>query len=74
MPKMALEKVSIAKAKDSEDSSVKKAIREPLDLLGGLGRFVHSREKVVLKPNLAVARLPGDPAITSIVFISIEKL
>ncbi len=36
-----------------------KAVRESVDLLGGMGRFVKPGQKVLLKPNLLISSTPG---------------
>lgn len=51
-------KVSIVRVKDSIDDGV----REALDLIGGISRFVKSGNRVIIKPNLAYPYPP--PATT----------
>lgn len=48
--------VSIVKCEDYTPSNVLKAVREAINLLGGIERFVRPGQKVLLKPNLLSAR------------------
>lgn len=56
--------VSIVKCSNYEQDEVDRAIRESLDLIGGLGKFVRKGDNVLLKPNL-LAPLPPEEAITT---------
>jgi len=60
-------KVSIIKCKDY--SKVKESIKESLDLLGGLKRFIKRTDKVLLKPNLCDPVKREQAAVTDPVFI-----
>ena len=40
-----------------EQSAVDAAVRQGVELLGGIGQFVKPEEKIVLKPNLLVRAL-----------------
>src|SRR5689334_23245170 len=53
-----MSKVSIVKCEDYEYSKVKNAVRQSLDLLGGIRSFVNPGEKVLLKVNLLIRRKP----------------
>ncbi len=56
--------VSIKRCKGYEPDEVYRAVREALDPLGGMGRFVKRGERVLLKPNLLSAREP-ERAVTT---------
>lgn len=43
---------------------VRRAVREAVDLLGGIERFVRPDERVLLKPNLLAAHLPESAVCT----------
>ncbi|HQP91411.1 MAG TPA: DUF362 domain-containing protein [Candidatus Omnitrophota bacterium] len=45
-------KVSLVKCRDYETDTVEKAVKEAVDLLGGIENFVRPNELVLLKPNL----------------------
>jgi uncharacterized protein (DUF362 family)/NAD-dependent dihydropyrimidine dehydrogenase PreA subunit len=51
--------VALVSCTDYETGQVESAVRRAVDLLGGMGRFVRPRQRVVVKPNLL---LPSDPA------------
>jgi len=51
-------KVSIVKCEDYGFDKVKNAVKESLDLLGGISSFVSPGEKVLLKVNLLIRRKP----------------
>lgn len=50
--------VSIIKCEDYEHNRVKRAVRESLDLLGGISAFVKPGDRVLLKVNLLIRRKP----------------
>lgn len=56
--------VVIKKCGDYVNEEVYKAIKESIDLLGGIGVFVKKGERILLKPNLLSAK-PPDAAITT---------
>ncbi|MFH1655461.1 MAG: DUF362 domain-containing protein [Candidatus Omnitrophota bacterium] len=51
-------KVSIIKCKDYNREKLEKAIRQSVDLIGGISSFVKSSDKVLIKPNLLSAAAP----------------
>jgi uncharacterized protein (DUF362 family)/Pyruvate/2-oxoacid:ferredoxin oxidoreductase delta subunit len=57
-------RVSVIRCPDYEPSRVEVALRECLDLLGGIGRFVGKGQRVCLKVNLLMAAEP-ERAITT---------
>lgn len=57
-------KVSIVKCEDYEPAKVLRAVKEALDLLGGMTQFVHPEQNVLLKPNLLSSR-PPEQAVTT---------
>ncbi len=61
---MVKSKVSIARCPDYSIKSVLKAVKGAVDLLGGMDAFVKRGDRVLIKPNLLVARDP-DKAVTT---------
>ena len=61
---MAKARVSIVKCPDYSDQSVLTAVREAIDLLGGMNAFIGRGDRVLLKPNLLVAKAP-EKAVTT---------
>lgn len=59
---MKKEKVAVCKR---NGRSTKDTVKEALDLIGGLGAFVHSGQRVLLKPNYTGDLSPEDGAVTS---------
>ena len=51
-------KVAIVRCEDYEPGRVQDAVRQALDLIGGLGRVVGAGQRVLLKPNLLRAAPP----------------
>ncbi|HET6456501.1 MAG TPA: DUF362 domain-containing protein [Armatimonadota bacterium] len=56
--------VAIVKCEDYTPSKVFKAVKEAVDLLGGMGQFVSPGQKVLLKPNLLSSRPPDSAVCT----------
>ncbi len=56
--------VSIVKCDTYHEDTVKKQVKEAVDLLGGMKNFVAPGEKVLLKPNLVAGRPPEKCATT----------
>jgi len=56
--------ISFIRQPDYDKNGVYRAIREAIDLLGGIGRFVSPGERILLKPNLLSPASP-DKAITT---------
>ncbi len=56
--------VAIVKCPDYEQSAVDRAVRESIDLLGGMGQFVQPGQKVLLKANLLSATPPERGIVT----------
>ena len=56
--------VSVTKCSSYERTAVDAAVRECLDNLGGIGRFVSKGETVLLKPNMLSPKSP-DKAVTT---------
>ncbi len=59
-----MHKVAVVQCSSYEESQVKEAVCKTLDLLGGLESFVKPASKVLLKPNLLLARNP-EGAVTT---------
>jgi uncharacterized protein (DUF362 family)/Pyruvate/2-oxoacid:ferredoxin oxidoreductase delta subunit len=56
--------VAIVKCPDYRQPAVDRAVRESIDLLGGMGQFVHPSQKVLLKVNLLSATPPEKGVVT----------
>jgi uncharacterized protein (DUF362 family)/Pyruvate/2-oxoacid:ferredoxin oxidoreductase delta subunit len=56
--------VAIVKCPDYQQPTVDRAVRESIDLLGGMGQFVQSGQKVLLKVNLLSATPPERGIVT----------
>lgn len=67
--------VAIAACPDYEVDRVESAVRNGIDLLGGIGRFVKNGEKILIKPNLLISKDP-EKAVTThpAVFRAVLKL
>ena len=51
-------RVSIVKCQDYTPSNVLRAVKEAVDLIGGIERFVAPGQKVLIKPNLLSPKPP----------------
>lgn len=56
--------VAVVRCANYEPARVEEALRRALDLLGGIGHYVHPGQRVVLKPNLLRAA-PPEAAVTT---------
>jgi uncharacterized protein (DUF362 family)/ferredoxin len=56
--------VAVARCTSYAEQEVEAALERSLDALGGMERFVHRGESIVVKPNLLVGRAP-DRAVTT---------
>jgi len=56
--------VSIARCPDYDRVKTYSAVRQAVDLLGGIKEFVNAGERVFIKPNLLKARRPEDAVTT----------
>ncbi len=61
---MAKVKVSIVRCPDYSDKSVLRAVKEAVDLVGGMDAYVKPGDRVLLKPNLLSAKDP-ERAVTT---------
>ena len=61
---MAKAKVSIVRCSDYSEKSVLRAVKGAADLLDGMGAFVRTGDRVLIKPNLLSARDP-EKAVTT---------
>jgi uncharacterized protein (DUF362 family)/Pyruvate/2-oxoacid:ferredoxin oxidoreductase delta subunit len=59
-----MNKIAIVKCADYQQDKVDRAVRESLNLLGGIERYVWPGAKVLIKPNLITARRPDEAATT----------
>ncbi|MFA4910757.1 MAG: DUF362 domain-containing protein [Desulfobacteria bacterium] len=57
-------KVAIIKCEDYQKEKVYEAVRESVDLLGGIGGFIRDGDRVLLKPNLLSGKTP-EKAVTT---------
>jgi len=62
-------KVSIVRCNDYDSAGLKRALRESLDLIGGLGAFIKRSGRVLIKPNLLSARRPEEAVDTHPAFV-----
>jgi uncharacterized protein (DUF362 family)/Pyruvate/2-oxoacid:ferredoxin oxidoreductase delta subunit len=56
--------VSIVKCQDYDEARVLSALRQSIDLIGGIQTFVKKGSRVLLKPNLLIGRSP-EKAVTT---------
>ncbi len=56
--------VSLARCDDYDPEKVQAAVRRAVDLMGGIGSFIRSGERVLIKPNLLKGRPPADAVTT----------
>jgi uncharacterized protein (DUF362 family)/ferredoxin len=56
--------VSIARCDGYENRVVYEKVKGALDLIGGIGAFVSRNDRVLIKPNLLVAKTPDRAALT----------
>jgi uncharacterized protein (DUF362 family)/Pyruvate/2-oxoacid:ferredoxin oxidoreductase delta subunit len=61
-------RVAVVRCDKYEKEKVFKAVRQALDLLGGIGAFVKPGQKILLKPNMLSAREP-DRGVTTHPFV-----
>jgi uncharacterized protein (DUF362 family)/Pyruvate/2-oxoacid:ferredoxin oxidoreductase delta subunit len=59
-----MNKIAIVQCADYQQDNVDRAVRESLDLLGGIGCYVRPGAKVLVKPNLITVRRPDEAATT----------
>lgn len=53
-----MSQVSLVECPDYQPDAVSKAVRQAIDLLGGISLFVQPKTRVLLKPNLLLAKEP----------------
>ncbi|MBN2404975.1 MAG: DUF362 domain-containing protein, partial [Coriobacteriia bacterium] len=56
--------VSIVRCEDYTPSNVLRAVEEAVDILGGIGQFVQTGQRVLVKPNLLSPHPPEDAVTT----------
>ena len=56
--------VTLVKCEDYDPAGVEEAVRQSMELLGGMGQFVHRGQRVLLKPNLCRPTAPDTAATT----------
>jgi uncharacterized protein (DUF362 family)/ferredoxin len=61
MPQTA---VSIVRCDGYENETVYENVKKAVDLIGGIGAFVSRNDRVLIKPNLLVAKTPDRAALT----------
>lgn len=57
-------RVSAIRCKDYDSASVERAVRDSIDVLGGIGHFVAPGERILLKPNLLSPKDPSKAVTT----------
>ncbi|MDI6791825.1 MAG: DUF362 domain-containing protein [bacterium] len=63
-PKSEISQVSVVRCKTYTESEIEESVREGIEFLGGLTRFVEPGQRVLLKPNV-LAPTPPDRAVTT---------
>src|SRR3989339_7059 len=58
------EKVALIRVLSYDPVKVEEGVRQALDLIGGIGKFVRPGERILLKPNLLSPK-PPERAITT---------
>jgi len=56
--------VSLLRCPNGSEADVSAAVRNAVELLGGMGRFVRSGDRILVKPNLVAAVAAGSGAVT----------
>ena len=56
--------VSIVRCDGYENETVYERVKQAVDLVGGIGAFVSRNDRVLIKPNLLVAKTPDRAALT----------
>jgi len=56
--------VALVRCDTYDEAAVEKAVREGLELIGGVSRFIKPGEKIVMKPNVLLGRKPGSCVCT----------
>ncbi len=56
--------IALVRCLDYSSSSVERAVRQALNLLGGIDKFIRPGSRVLLKPNLLMARGPESAIVT----------
>ena len=64
MNRMKISDVSLVRCEDYDQKTVMHAVRQAVDMLGGMKSFVKSGDRVLIKPNLLKAKCP-DAAVTT---------
>jgi uncharacterized protein (DUF362 family)/Pyruvate/2-oxoacid:ferredoxin oxidoreductase delta subunit len=57
-------RVALVRCRSYEPEAVEAAVRRTVDLLGGIGQFVRSGQRVLVKPNLLRPSLPQQAVVT----------
>lgn len=63
-----MSKVAVIRCENYEHDNLKNAVQKGIDLLGGIGQFIKSGEKILLKPNLLSADPPEKCTTTNFNF------
>ena len=66
---MRMAEVSIVKCSAYESAQLAAAVRQAVELIGGIGRFVKPGQRVLLKPNLLKCAAPEEAATTHPEFV-----
>jgi len=61
---MMTTQVALTSCQDYEEAAVETSVRNLLDLLGGIGAFVHPGDSVLIKPNLLAPKPSGSAVNT----------
>lgn len=68
-------RVVLLKCTDYDEIKVAEVIKQGIDMLGGVGRFVKTGERILLKPNMLVGKAP-EKAVTThpVVFRAVAEI
>ena len=65
-----ISRVAIIRCGNYQEEEVYEAVKESIDLLGGMNAFIKEGDRVLLKPNLLSARTPDEAVTTHPSFVS----
>src|SRR5512133_344414 len=51
-------RVALVRCSSYDEQTVSAAVQKGMELLGGMGQFIHPDEKILLKPNVLVGDTP----------------
>ena len=71
--------IALVKCGSYEAETVRSAVKEALDAIGGIEKYVKAGQKVLIKPNLLAKRKPADctvthPAVVEAVVLEVQRV